>query len=228
MISYYLIENNLTSNPDDYSAVVQTISTLTIEDLVDRMISRGSTVTKAEALSVLEELGLAVTDSLKSGYSIVTPIFNITLSISGVFDGIDDGFDSSRHSVNVRMNPGLRLKSLGPVKVEKVSAVKPMPVLQVFKDITTGGNEKLTPGGVAQINGTNLKFDEKDEKQGIFIIAANGTATKVTMLVKVKPSEVIFVIPGGLAPGTYALSVRSAIAKSKDIREGFYADDLVV
>ncbi|HEY5750423.1 MAG TPA: DNA-binding domain-containing protein, partial [Chryseolinea sp.] len=73
MIKYSLFENRLTPDPDDQMAVVQPISTKSMEEVVDLMISRGSTVTKAEALSVMEELGIAMAQLLKDGHNVVTP-----------------------------------------------------------------------------------------------------------------------------------------------------------
>lgn len=50
-LKFALFENNLTSDPNDYMAVVQGLQSKTQEDVIDYMVSRGSTVTKAEALS---------------------------------------------------------------------------------------------------------------------------------------------------------------------------------
>ena len=93
-IKYALFPNHLTSDPDDYMAVVQDQTSKTKEDLIDEMIGRGSTVTKAEALSVLEEFEAAVEEALSEGHSINTPLFRIGASIQGVFEGESDGFMS--------------------------------------------------------------------------------------------------------------------------------------
>jgi hypothetical protein len=57
-LRYGLVENQLTSDPDDYMAVTLDNYTKGIDDIVERMISRGSTVTTAEALGTLEEFKL--------------------------------------------------------------------------------------------------------------------------------------------------------------------------
>ncbi|AYB34068.1 DNA-binding domain-containing protein [Chryseolinea soli] len=230
MIRYSLVENNLTPDPDDHVAGVQPIGTKTMEQVVDMMISRGSTVTKAEALSVFEELTLAMVQVVRDGYNVVTPLFNASVSIVGVFTNANDVFNPSRHELKVRIKPGLRMKeAVNKMKVEKVATVKPMPVLQSFKDITSATeSDVLTPGGVGQIMGTNLKFNSAEATQGVFFTGSNGTTIKAETIVSNMPSEVIFVIPATLTAGTYSISVRSVLKNTKDLREGFLIDDVTV
>jgi len=230
MIKYSLFENRLTPDPDDQVAVVQPISTKSMEEVVDLMISRGSTVTKAEALSVMEELSLAVAQLVKDGHNIVTPLFNISLSIQGKFDNVSDSFDAARHTIRVRVRPGSRLKRVaGLVKVEKVQAILPLPVLQGFKDQTTNtDNDIATPGGIGHITGSALKFDTADAKQGVFFTAANGTVTKAETIAHATPTKIIFIVPAGLAVGDYSVSLRALMQGNKEIREGFLVDDVTV
>jgi len=47
-IRYALYENNLTTDPHDYAAVVQISGAADLEAVAQRMIERGSTVTKAD------------------------------------------------------------------------------------------------------------------------------------------------------------------------------------
>ena len=230
MIKYSLFENNLTPDPDDQLAVVQPISTKSMEDVVDQMISRGSTVTKAEALSVMEEFALALIQIVKDGHNVTTPLFNMAVSIKGTFANASDAFDSTRHTVKVRLLPGRRLKdAVNKVKVEKVQATKPLPVLQSFKDVTSKTeSDTLTPGGVGHILGSVLKFDAADATQGVFFTALNGTVTKVETVVEAIPSKIIFVIPATLTAGEYSLSVRTLLLNTKDIREGYLLDNITV
>ena len=230
MIKYSLFENRLTPDPDDQMAVVQPISTKSMEEVVDLMISRGSTVTKAEALSVMEELSVAMAQLLKDGHNIVTPLFNISMSIMGKFNNAGDSYDASRHEIKVRMKAGKRLKQVvNQVKVEKVQAIIPLPLLQSFKDVTSKTESDLaTPGGIGHIVGSALKFDAGDAAQGVFFTALNGTATKVETVADASPSRIIFIIPPALVPGEYSVSLRTIMLGNKEIREGFLLDDLTV
>lgn len=230
MIKYSLYENHLTPDPDDQMAVVQPISTKSMEDVVDQMISRGSTVTKAEALSVMEEFAVALVQLVKDGHNVVTPLFNVAVSIRGTFVDASDAFDSSRHTVKVRVLPGRRLKEVvSKLKVEKVQGTKPLPVLQAFKDVTSKTESDIvTPGGVGQILGNALKFDAADAAQGVFFTALNGTVTKVETLVDATPTKITFVTPATLTAGEYSLSVRTLLLGTKDVREGYLFDNMTV
>ncbi len=83
-LKYALFENHLTDDPSDYMAVVQLQASKSQEDVIDLMIGRGSTVTKAEALSVLEEYAAAIEQLLREGQALNTPLFNLSPTIKGV------------------------------------------------------------------------------------------------------------------------------------------------
>ncbi|NJK95838.1 MAG: DUF4469 domain-containing protein [Bacteroidales bacterium] len=228
-VRFGLIENHLTADPGDYMAVVTDNDTFTEDGIIDRMISRGSTVTKAEALSVLEEYGLALEDILKGGNNVNTKLFSIYPSIAGVFNGQSDGFDKSRHAVRLNITSGSRLnKIIGSIQVQRVELTSPAPVLQKFTNLRTKTiNESFTPGQIASIAGLMLKFDEADPLQGIFFIAADSTETRVSNVSKNKPSELLFFVPDSLTTGTYQVEVRSILHGRKTLSVGRLLNNLV-
>ena len=119
-LKYALLENRLTEDPNDYLAKVQDLQSKSIDDIIDVMIGRGSTVTRAEALSVLEEYSAALEQLLRDGHSIHTPLFNLVPSIKGVFDDKNESFNSERHQVRVNVNPGTRLRQIeSQIQVER-------------------------------------------------------------------------------------------------------------
>jgi hypothetical protein len=210
-------------------AVVQDQQSRSQEDVIDLMIGRGSTVTKAEALSVLEEYASAIVQLLKEGYSINTPIFNLSPSIKGVFTSADQSFTPSVHSVKINIAPGARLREVGPmVSVEKVKGASPQPTPEYLDDLGSGTrNEMLTVGNIAQLKGSRLKFDETDPAQGIFLIDASRGETQVKTIARNKPAQVDFLVPP-LAPGEYQLEVRAMIYKGKEIKKGILSATLTV
>jgi len=228
-IPYALYDNQMTSDPNDHMAQVQHPQTLTLNNIIDTMIGRGSTVTKAEALSVLEEFFSAISEALKNGNAVNTELFNISVSLKGVFTDANDRYDSSRHHAKINLRPGTRLKKVLPeLSFEKTTASKPIPTLQSFKDVASDSiDDTLTAGGVGQIAGSRLKIDVADASQGVYFIAADGTESKVPTIIRNKPSELIFMIPAGLTSGTYRLEVRAKLG-GKTIRKGQLLADLVV
>jgi len=108
-LRYGLIPNHLTDDPNDCMAVTTNNDTINVEQIVKQMIGKGSTVTKAEALSVIEEFEYSIVDAIQKGNNVSTNLFKVAPSISGVFVNSEDGFDSSRHAVKLNLNPGKRL-----------------------------------------------------------------------------------------------------------------------
>lgn len=226
---YGLIENRLTADPNDYMAIVQDNQTYSMDQIIDRMISRGSTVTKAEAMGVFEELNLAVEDILKGGNNINTPLFCIYPSIAGVFEGANDSFNKTRHSIRLNVSGGSRLsKIVSDIQFQKVDAVSPVPVIESFVNLKTKAiNSTFSPGQVASITGLLLKFNEEDPQQGIFFIASEGTETRATNISKNKPSELLFFVPETLTAGTYQVEVRTILTGRKSVVTGRLLTNLV-
>lgn len=230
-VKYALYENQMTSDPDDCMAVVQHDKSFSTEDVLDAMMGKGSTVTKAEALSVMEEFAYGIETLLKNGGTINTELFNLSVSVQGVFINKNDSFDPKRHRIKINISAGMRLKKLEKeLKAEKVAADRPMPTPVDFKDVNSNTvNDSLSPGGVGQLTGSRLKIEnEADASQGIYLIAENGSEIKVSKLIRNKPAEVLFMIPEGLTSGKYTLEVRTQIRGVKELRKGSLPYDLTV
>jgi len=228
-LKFALFENHLTSDPNDYMAVVQDLQSKTQVDVIDLMIGRGSTVTKAEALSVLEEYGGAIVQLLKDGYAINTPIFNLSPSVKGVFTGVDQSFNPASHSVKINITAGSRIREVGAqVAVERVKGASPQPDPEYLDDLgSSTRNEQLTSGNIAQLRGSRLKFDPVDPLQGIFLIDTGGFEHKIATVARNKPAQIDFLVPS-LPFGEYKLEVRAVVYRGKDLKKGTLPVTLVL
>lgn len=229
-LHYALFENNLTPDPTDYMAVPQNLQSKTQDDVINLMISRGSTVTKAEALAVFEEYALATEQLVSDGYSINTPLFNLSPSIKGVFHSETENFNPAIHTVRLNITPGVRLRQMAQnVSVARVQGASPQPDPLYLDDLGSGSrNDTLTPGNIAQLKGSRLKFDPADVRQGIFIQSTDGVSeTRVQMVSNNKPSQLDFLVPP-LAPGTYRVEVRAMVRGTKEPRKGALPVELTV
>lgn len=222
-INYTLVENHLTEAPDDYVAQVQAIGTAELEDVIERIIDQGSTVTRADIISVLENYHSAVERMVLEGLGVNTPTANFKASVKGVFDGLDDMFDPSRHSVRAVVSAGKRYRKAieERARLVKQETIKPKPSPLSFTDTNSGARDTiLTPGGMGQVLGHRLKFDPDDENQGVFLVPASGSETRVAVVGRNKPSDLMFMVPEGLAPGVYRLDVRATIFGGEEVRSG--------
>ena len=218
MLKYALRENLLTPQPNDYMAQVTDSRSYNLEQIIDKMIERGSTLTKADITAAMQVYTETVCSLLEEGLQINTPLINTSMSISGVFEGATDSFDTSRHTVNINITPGTKLKeTLAKVKTQKVEAASTDPFVTEVKDIVSGVvNECLTAGGILQAAGSRLKFDNTDEAQGVFLVPETGNAVHCNIVAENKPARVMAMIPADITAGTYYLEIRSKLNAARD------------
>ncbi len=223
MIHYALFEHHLTADPDDYVARVISQDAVDQNTLVDDVIKRGSTVTRPDLLAALDAYNEALIDRLLEGQRVNTPVANYGVVIRGTFDGADDEFDPSRHLLLPTVSPGAlarrRIQEQGRAAKAEAQVPEPNPVqYRDFGSETT--NSALTPGSPGGVTGHRLKFDPADEQQGVFFIAADGSATRAVMVMRNKPAELMFMVPDGLAAGDYTLEVRAVVKGKGKLRPG--------
>ena len=234
MLKYALRENLLTPEPNDYMAQVTDSQSYNLEKIIDKMIERGSTLTKADITATMQIYSETICSLLEEGFQINTPLINTSMSISGVFDGATDSFDSSRHNVNINITPGTKLKeTLSKVKTQKVEAASTDPFVTEVKDIVSGKvNESLTKGGILQAVGARLKFDNSDEAQGVFLVPETGSAVRCGVVAENKPARVMAMIPADITAGTYYLEIRSKMDSSgkatKNLKVGRFNKALTI
>ncbi|UTY24925.1 DNA-binding domain-containing protein [Treponema denticola] len=234
MLKYSLRENLLTPAPDDYMAQAADVRSYTLDEIIDLMMDKGTTLTRADVAATLQVYGEVVSAIIKDGSAVNTPLMNTALSISGVFDGANDSFDKKRHTVNLNITAGTLLRdAVTKVKCEKTEGTSTDPYITEVTDIVTGTvNTTLTKGGVVQLVGARLKFDAKDAAQGIFFVPETGEAVRAAVIAENKPARLMAIIPADLAAGTYYIEVRTKIAEGgkalKNLKTGRFAKALTV
>ncbi|MBN1303802.1 MAG: DUF4469 domain-containing protein [Anaerolineales bacterium] len=229
-INYALRENPLNVAPGVYSAWVRRRGAADLDTVINTMVERGSTVTRADILGVLEDYFSTIEHLVLLGYSVLTPSANYSASVKGNFDGPEDCFDAGRHQVAGRVSPGARFRRAVAENagVTKVISDVPKPIVQSFIDYESGERgSTLTPGGLAGIYGGRLKFDPQAPDQGIYLIGADGSERRVSVVARNQPGSLIFRTPDGLEEGVYRLEVRAALGGDQ-VRPGTLAETLAV
>ena len=213
MLKYSLTENLLTERSDDYSAQAYAMGSLDKGAIIERILGMGTTVGKADVQAVLTNLEEVVVRALREGFTVNMPLFNTSFSISGVFESPMDSFDGNRHKLNINLTKGALLREEERnIKLEKTSAATPLPQVQEVKDSVSGTvNERLTPNGVAEVRGYNLKIDGDDRACGLWFVPENGREVQAVTLIENKPSRIIAMIPA-LPAGSYQVKVVTQFA----------------
>lgn len=211
-IWYNLHPNPFTTEDGQFRAVVQSQGTVTMEDVIERMMAFGSVLNKADATAAVNNFFTVIDSYLLDGYNVNIRGGNYKPTIKGVFTSETDSFNPSRHQIEVSISAGSQLRRvMQQAHPQKLETIEVQPNLLAYVDIVSGQrNSTLTPGGMGQLVGYRLKFDAADPAQGIFFIAADGTASRVEHIGKNSPGELMFMVPAGLTPGSYRVEVRVA------------------
>jgi len=208
MLKYSLIRNLLTDEAGNYTAKAQSSGSYDKEAIITDMLRRGSLLTRTDILAVLNGFEESIANIIHDGGTVNTPLFNTSFSISGVFEGAVDNFDLKRHKVNVKFIKGILIRNAeAKVIPEKTSAIAPqLQILEVKDSVSGKVNERLTPGGVLQVWGNNIKIAGEHPDCGVYFVHESGDTLKTQVIAQNKPKSFIVLIPM-LSVGIYTLKV---------------------
>ncbi|MDE5797928.1 MAG: DUF4469 domain-containing protein [Treponemataceae bacterium] len=234
MLKYSLRENLLTADPDDCMAQVQDVRSYSQDEIIDLIMRRGTTLTRADVAAVLQVYAEVVGEITADGCAVNTPLFNTGFSVAGVFTSMTDSFDKARHTISLNINAGTSLRAaVKSVKTEKVAGSNTEPYITEAVDVVSGAvNATLTAGGILRLTGSRLKFDASDEAQGVFLVPETGDAVRCTVVAENKPARLMVMMPAAIAPGIYYAEVRTKLDSSrqpgKRLKTGRYGKPLTV
>ena len=219
MPEYVLKANELTGEPSKYRAQVQNSRSYTFDDIAKHLIKHNIGLSSSVIYGLWEGIKGAVEEFLSEGGSVNTELFRTSVSIRGVFTGLDDNFDKSRHKIRLNLQPGTLLKDL-PAKLS-VKKVNPgaRTLINSVVDIKSGSsNSKITPGNNIKILGQRLKISGPDSSCGLYFVSSKAQEQLVKVdtsdLVINKPSEIIAVIPK-LGKGNWKLRLVTQFSTGK-------------
>ena len=213
MIDYYLKQNKLKSElltspkgevsreeGNKYCAQVVNSRSYTFDDIAKHLLKHNIGLSSSAIYGLWEGIKGAVEEFISEGGSIKTELFHVHTSIKGVFNGLEDGFDSSRHTIKLNLRPGILLRDTPKsLRVKKIKSAAKSMILSVT-DINSGSvNWNLTPGKNIRIVGQRVKIDGKDPSCGLYFIPekSNQEPVKIELndVVMNKPSQLIAVVP---------------------------------
>lgn len=231
MLKYALYRNHLTKNEDDYIAKTQSQKNKHIEDIIHQITMAGSILKETECQAVIHDFFKAIGNNLKEGYGFTSEYIRIQASVTGVFHGINDEFDSEHHKKQVTISAGNVFKNaVEQSTLEKVEAISRQPEIKSVYDLKSQqADAVLTPDHMMELNGSKLKLDTELPDEGIFLInSLDDSETKIGQIHTNLPSKLYGMVPEGLAPGSYKLEVRNRQEGNKNLSIGVFAQDLIV
>ena len=234
-IMYNLVPATMPNLKDSgkYLAQVQIRGSLGFEEMADRMIAQGSSITRSDILAVFQNLELALKTAMLEGYRVnFGGIFDMFPSITGTFDGITAAFTPAANGVDVRARCGSTVRDyvIASASVERVYLSKPAPTPMSYADLGSGTTDTtVTPGHIGTLSGQRLKFDASATDEGVFLVPlAGGAEVKVTAVQSNLPRELVFLVPTLTANAGYCLEVRARLNGADELRTGRLGKTLAV
>jgi hypothetical protein len=209
-MDYFLTDNHLTSDPDDQMAIPTNIRSYSDDQIIDRIMLRGTTLTRPDLLAAIrayqEEHGYIV----EEGNGFNTGLITAGPDIVGKFNGVTDSFDHSRHKIRYSVNFSRTIQEkVAKVKMNKVQAPNTGPIITGIRDGVSGLTDgTLTAGGVLDISGSRLKVFPDLPDDGVYFVVSGGGEYKASTLVENKPARLIVMLPP-MPSGAYTLEVRT-------------------
>jgi hypothetical protein len=212
-MKFYLTENHLTTK-QNFSARVVSDKSHDLEGIINLMLSKRNLVSRTDIVAVFSAFFETVENCIKLGENITLPIFNISYSITGVFENEDESFNREKHHVNVNMNNGLQIKrAIEQIKLNKIDTVVREPVLHHFNDLASHTvDDQLTKNSLFELTGSQIKIAGDKPDIGLYFVADDGTETKVVLVADNTNKKIVGQTPD-LATGSYHLHIKTQSTK---------------
>jgi len=217
-----LYDLTLTERKDDRFGRVVTTKSLNENDLINIAVSRRTDLNPSSLRSSMEILKEIAIEEIANGASVSFGLGYYNVGVNGVFIGDNDKWDSSKHSLSVRVTPTADLRTaINTATVDVRGMAKIGTVVNSVTDVTSGEvNTRLTPGGGANIVGNKIKITGENPANGISLTnqATNEVTVIATNAIAVNdPSRITFVIPASLASGDYKLSITTQFSSQSTL-----------
>ena len=224
---YFVIPSAINSGPNKYYGKVHPVHSYELDHIIKEMRSLGTGVSETDMRATLHIFFDVVSDLVAKGNNVNLPLANFKSAITGSFASKNDSFDERRHSIKANVSVGKLLrKKMKKATLEKIRRPDAQPDIYQFMDVNTGSkDDKLTPGGIGDIAGSELKFKPENHEEGIFFIG--NTTIRAQFIGTCTKSKLVFAIPA-LPSGTYTLEIRKRYKSAPEIRKGVLNNRLTV
>ena len=215
---FYLRDNPLTKDDaNDCIAEVKTgPKTLQSQDIAKEIKRRGSEHEYETILSIVSQSNGIIEENLLNGVSVMTDLCQFTPRITGAFSSSKAPFNADVNKLTLDIVLSKRMReALKKVKTINNGAKPDVAGIDLVTDTATGLTDgSITANDDIRIEGTRVQVDGMNENVGIFFVASNGTATKVTRRLTQNTSSCIIARVPNLANGDYTLRIVTQFSQS--------------
>jgi len=209
-INGQLADNTVTAeNKEDMILVPVPIGTADEDRIIAELKAEDSGLREETIRHVFDLQKRVIKRLLMTGMSVNTGLYHASVSFRGVIEG--SAWNPEKNAIVVNFNVGADLREA--IKQTTVGIIgekgSAMYIGGVQDASTRAQDASATAGRAFTLTGGKLKVVGTDPTVGITLTDVKGTETKVTedLWVTNDPSKLTFIIPAGLADGTYELKV---------------------
>ena len=178
-------------------------------DVLGQRIAKRLKIDPAVACNILNAYATEFLDAVEAGERpVMEGVFSSRFTCDGAFDAEDDAWKPGRNAV------GLAIVTADPVK-GSVAGIVPTNVLgkvtvQLLgaQDRTTYEQNAVTKGHTLLCQGKGLRITAANGDEGLFVVAADGTAHKLAVTASTQ-GTIDATVPDEVPAGTYSLEARS-------------------
>lgn len=216
-----LYDLSITERKDDRFGRVVTNKSLSENDIINIAVARRTDLSPTTLRASMDILKDVAKEQIANGASVAFGLGYFNLAVNGTFYGDNAKWDNSK-SLSVRVTPTSELRAMVNASTVDVRGMaKVGAVINTVSDVTTGEvNSRLTPGGAVNLTGVKIKIAGEDPTIGITLVnqgTSESTHIAPNAIAVNEPSKVTFVVPSGLAPGDYKLSLTTQFSSSAQL-----------
>jgi hypothetical protein len=213
----WLVENHLTTdNKDDKILLLESAGNLTMADVISQMRKEDTGLREETIVHAVDLFKRVVSDLVLTGYSVNTGLFRAAPQFRGP---IENGqWDPEKNSIHVNFIQDKDLReAIAETSVHILGEKQDAMYIAGGEDAATRATDgTATAGRNYTLHGRLIKVAGDHESVGVTLTGASGQVTRLSddMIAVNNPTQLILLLPAGLADGDYMLTVTTQFCGS--------------
>lgn len=216
-LKIWLKNNPLSKDPNDKTAVLSSVGSINLDDLLDEIVTEGIGIERDMMKNVVARVFNKVKDKTFAGYNVNLGLMYVRAMVKGPFYG--KRWDPGVNWIQINITPGAEWwNDLSDIAIE-IQGEQSDPIeLYSVTDSTTGKTDgTLTKRRNVELKGSYIKLTGDNPAVGV--ILRNITTRAETRLapediVLNEPSRLLILVPATLDAGDYELTLTTQFTSS--------------
>lgn len=210
VLKIWLKKNELTPDPNDFTAVVSSMGSVDRGGIIDAIMEEGTELKRETVTDIISRYDRLSAHFVLNGYNVTTGLVYLRPVVAGSIYG--KKVDPGTLRIYVAATQGAELRKEAADTTLEILGELPdvIDIQQVTNLLTKEADGTLNRGRNARIDGSYIKVAGEDPAVGIYLInTADNSETKLGQedIVTNNPSSLIILMPTSIAEGVYRLKI---------------------